>query len=59
MFMTETLEKGDTEDIPMAEISKGGNRISYIPHHGFYHPTKDKLRVVFDCTALFQGVCLN
>ena len=32
----------------------------YIPHHGVYHPKKpDKLRVVFDCSAEFQGHSLN
>lgn len=31
----------------------------YIPHHGVYHPKKRKLRVVFDCTASFQGRSLN
>ena len=32
----------------------------YIPHHGVYHPKKpEKLRVVFDCSAAFQGHSLN
>ena len=31
----------------------------YLPHHGVYHPTKDKLRVVFDCSARHQGDALN
>jgi hypothetical protein len=34
--------------------------VSYIPHHGVYNDKKpDKIRVVFDCSARYQGVCLN
>ena len=32
----------------------------YIPHHGVYHPSNpDKIRVVFDCSAEFQGKSIN
>ena len=32
----------------------------YIPHHGVYHPSKPgKIRVVFDCSAEFQGISIN
>ena len=32
----------------------------YIPHHGVYHPPKPgKIRVVFYCSAKFNGVSLN
>ena len=31
----------------------------YIPHHGVYHPSKKKIRVVFDCSAQVNGVSLN
>ena len=31
----------------------------YIPHHGVYHPKKNKIRVVFDCSAKFKGSSLN
>lgn len=58
-FMTEVLEKGYAEEVPMAEICKSCNRIWYIPHHRVYHRTKHKIRVVFDCAATFQGTSLN
>ncbi|XP_030835887.1 uncharacterized protein LOC115921808 [Strongylocentrotus purpuratus] len=36
------------------------DRVNYIPHTGVYHPRKpDKIRVVFDCSAAYQGVSLN
>ena len=31
----------------------------YIPHHGVSNPNKDKLRVVFDCAAVYNGTSLN
>ncbi|KAL4008074.1 hypothetical protein ACER0C_001926 [Sarotherodon galilaeus] len=58
-FMTETLDRGYAEEVPVAETSKSGSRIWYLPHHGVYHPTKHKLRVVFDCASTYQGMSLN
>ena len=38
----------------------GANNAWYIPHHGMYHPKKpEKICVVFDCSANFQGTSLN
>ena len=35
-------------------------RTWYISHHGVYHPSKPgKICVVFDCSAEFQGNCIN
>ena len=48
------------------EISKketsplSDDSIWYLPHHGVYYPCKpDKIRLVFDCSAEFQGTSLN
>ena len=30
-----------------------------IPHHGIYNPHKQKIRVVFDCSAKAGGISLN
>lgn len=60
-FMSDMLEKGYAEKIPEDEVHKKEDaaRTWYIPHHGVYHPTKHKIRVVFDCAAKFQGISLN
>ncbi|XP_070412225.1 uncharacterized protein [Nothobranchius furzeri] len=56
-FMEETINKGDAEPAPTTSERETE---WYLPHHGIYHPRKpDKLRVVFDCSAKFQGVSLN
>ena len=32
----------------------------FLPHHGVYHPSKPgKIRVVFDCSAEYNGVSIN
>lgn len=55
--MEETINKGDAEPAP---TTSEGQSEWYLPHHGIYHPKKpDKLRVVFDGSAKFQGVSLN
>ena len=57
-FMSEIIERGDAERIPAEEIDADARW--YIPHHGVYHPQKPgKIRVVFDCSARYQGTCLN
>lgn len=35
-------------------------KVNYLPHHGMYHAKKPgKIRVVFDCSALYEGTSLN
>ncbi len=57
-FMNEILNSGYAEEVPKDDKPKEGC-VSYIPHHGVYHPKKKKLRVVFDCSAKWQGVSIN
>lgn len=54
-FMQKMLEEGHAEKAP-----ERYETVWYVPHHGVYHPKKpEKLRVVFDCSADFQGHSLN
>ena len=42
------------------EDAEEPGHIWYLPHHGVFHPKKpNKLRVVFDCSATFDGESLN
>lgn len=57
-FMSETIARGDAEKVPEDQLNK--SPAWHIPHHGVYHPQKPgKIRVVFDCSAKYQGVSLN
>lgn len=57
-FMNDLLAKGHAERVPESELDNSPKW--YIPHHGVYNPKKPgKIRVVFDCAARFQGVCIN
>lgn len=58
-FMNTIICKGYAIQVPAQQLNRDDNRVFYIPHHGVYHPKKRKLRVVFDCTASFQGRSLN
>ena len=57
VFMDELLEKGYA--IKVKTPAKEG-KVWYVPHHGVYHPQKPgKIRIVFDCSATYNGRCLN
>ncbi len=58
-FINDLLGKGYAERVPDAELERSDGRVWYIPYHGVHHPTKGKLRVVFDCGASNKGQSLN
>lgn len=59
-FMADIIDKGYAELVPSSELARDDGRVWYIPHHGVYHPQKpEKIRVVFDCAAKYQGISLN
>ena len=59
-FMKELINKRQAEKVPPEELCVKDGRVWYIPHHGVYHPQKpEKIRVVFDASALFKGESLN
>ena len=56
-FMGEMLKNGHAEIAP--SLQKGEEHW-YLPIFGVYHPRKPrKIRVVFDSSAKYNGVCLN
>ncbi|XP_077865218.1 uncharacterized protein LOC144351775 [Saccoglossus kowalevskii] len=57
-FIREILKRGDAVMVPHDEPLT--STPWYIPHHEVYHPRKlNKVRVVFDCSARYQGSSLN
>ena len=58
-FMNELIENY-AERVPENELTNEDRDIWYIPHHGVYHPRKpEKIRVVFDCSATYEGESTN
>ena len=56
-FVSDMIEQGYCEKI---EFPEEPGRTWYLPHHGVYHPEKPgKIRVMFDCSAEFNGVSVN
>ena len=54
------VSKGFAEKVPEDDLAGPPGRTWYLPHHGVLNPNKpDKLRVVFDCAAKYQGRSLN
>lgn len=54
------IAKGYAEKVPPQSSQQGSGKVWYLPHHDVYHPKKpQKIRVVFDCSAKFQGTSLN
>jgi len=59
-FMQENIKNGLAEKVPKEDVSDKNKRVWYIPHHRVYHKKKSgKIRVVFDCSALYHGFSLN
>lgn len=55
--MSEIIQRGDAEEVN--DCGKEGETW-YLPHHCVFHPKKpNKLRVVFDCSARYNGCSLN
>ena len=56
-FMKGMLERGHAEVAPLLQ---DGEEVWYLPVFGVYHPKKkDKIRIVFDSSATYQGLSLN
>ena len=59
-FMEDIIASGYAERVPLDEVSTKSKQVWYIPHHGVYHTKKPgKIRVVFDCSAVYEGQSLN
>ncbi len=58
-FMNKVIGEGYAQRVPPELLKRDDGRVWYLPHHGVYHPRKNKLRVVFDCAARYRGTSLN
>lgn len=59
-FISEIIEKGYAWKVSAEELPPQEGKVWYLPHHGVCHPKKpSSLRIVFDCSAGYQGESLN
>ena len=59
-FMQKIMERGHASPVPKEELETTQGKVWYLPHFEVYHPKKtEQIRVVFDCSAVFQGDSLN
>ena len=59
-FVNDMLVKGYARKVPLNATAPKKGKVWYLPHHAVYHPKKpDKVRVVLDCSARFEGTALN
>ncbi|XP_067939956.1 uncharacterized protein [Watersipora subatra] len=58
-FMADLIEKGHAEEVLSSGEKIRTGEVWYIPHFAVVHPKKNKIRVVFDCSAKFDGTSLN
>ena len=60
MAFINVLQKGYAELVLTDELEGNPGQVWYISHHGVYHPRKpEKIRIVYDCSAEYQGESLN
>ena len=58
-FMSDIISKGYARKVD-DDLKDQLDRTWYLRHHGIYHPQKPtNIRVVFDCSASFEGHSLN
>ena len=59
-FMEDLEAGGYSEKIPDDEPERGDGRCWYVPHHGVFNVNKPgKIRVVYNCPAMYKGTSLN
>ncbi|KAK3736793.1 hypothetical protein QZH41_011743, partial [Actinostola sp. cb2023] len=59
-FIQKMLDRGHASQVPTDELNTLPGKVWYLPHFNVYHPKKpDQIRVVFDCSAVYQDESLN
>ena len=59
-FMDDLVKNGHPRKVPKDQLDHPVGAVWYLPHHPVLNPNKpDKVRVIFDCAAKYQGTSLN
>ena len=58
--MEDLFSKRYASKVPDSELIRSDGKVWYLPHHAVINPKKpEKVRIVFDCAAKYNGVSLN
>ncbi|XP_074641169.1 uncharacterized protein LOC141898922 [Tubulanus polymorphus] len=58
-FIDKMIKAQFCEMVPEHDLDRRDGMVWYLPHHSVYHPTKKKIRVVFNCSSKYMRVSLN
>ncbi|XP_074649414.1 uncharacterized protein LOC141904651 [Tubulanus polymorphus] len=58
-FLDNMIKSGFCEKVPTIDLDRDDGMVWYLPHHNVYHPTKKKIRVVFNCSSKYLEFSLN
>ena len=59
-FMQKIFANNHASLLPPEELRTNAGKVWYLPHFDIYHPKKPgQIRIVFDCSAIFQDQSLN
>ena len=59
-FMENLFDRKHASPVPSEELKTEAGKVWYLPHFDVYHPKKpDQIRIVFDCSAVFDNQSLN
>ena len=60
VFMKKSLDNRHVSRVPADQLTTAKGKAWYLPHFHVHHPRKpDKIRVVFDCSAVYENEWLN
>lgn len=59
-FIQKIFDRGQASYVSKEQLQTAPNKVWYLPHFDVYHPRKPgQVRVVFDCSAVFDNESLN
>lgn len=59
-FMKKILDRGHASRVPANQLNTVTGKVWYLPRFSVYHPRKPaQIRVVFDCSSVFENESLN
>ena len=59
-FMQNLFDRNHASAVPSEELKTEAGKVWFLPHFDIYHPKKpDQIRIVFDCSAVFDNQSLN